>query len=299
MTSSTLSDFSNALADAAARAGESTLLVDSRRRFPASGIALAADLVLTADHVVEREEDLAVMLPDGSRLAAKLAGRDPGSDLALLRLEQGAATPAEFVAEEPRVGQIVLALGRPAPEGIQASLGVISALAGPAHTGHGNRLERYFRSDVTLLPGFSGGPLVDSAGRVLGLNTSGFGAGTAITIPASLARRTAEILAQHGRIRRGYLGIRSQAVELPATVRQTLGNSQNSGLLLVSVEADSPAAQGGLMIGDILISLAGKAVSDHESLMSCLSGDVVGKAIPAIVLRGGQPSTLSITVGEQ
>src|SRR5512145_766956 len=121
MTNHSLNDFSNSLADAAARAGDWTVLVDARHRISASGIALKADQVLTANHVVERDEDINILLADGSRLSAKVAGRDPGSDLALLQLEQPAATAAELATDEARVGQIVLALARPTPEGIQAS----------------------------------------------------------------------------------------------------------------------------------------------------------------------------------
>jgi len=299
MSTSILVDLSNALADAAAKGGASTVLVNARQRMPASGIAIQADLILAADHTIEREEDITVILPDGTELAARLAGRDPGSDLAVLRLERPAATPAEPVKDETRVGQIVLAVGRPATEGLQASLGVISAIAGPVHTGGGGVLERYIRTDTTPFPGFSGGPLVDSSGRVVGLNTSGFGHGAAITIPVDLAWKTAETLVTHGHVQRGYLGIRSQGVEIPAASQQALGRSHPTGLLLVGVENDSPAGAGGLMVGDILVGIGGQAVLDHDQLMAQLSASVVGQPTPVEVLRGGRPVTLTITVGER
>jgi S1-C subfamily serine protease len=299
MSTNVLVDLSNALAEAAAKAGASTVLVNARQRMPASGIAIQADLVLTADHAVEREEDISVLLPDGTQLSARLAGRDPGSDLAVLRLEKPLAAPAEPAQEETRVGQMVLAVGRPTPEGIQASLGVISAIGGPVHTGSGSTLERYIRTDTTPFPGFSGGPLVDSSGRVVGLNTSGFGWGASITIPADLAWKTAEALVQHGHVRRGYLGIRSQPVELTASVQKALGRSHATGLLLVGVENDSPAGAGGLMVGDILVGVAGHPVLDHEQLMAHLAGSVVGQPVAIEVLRGGQPATLTVTVGER
>jgi S1-C subfamily serine protease len=297
MSTNTLVELSNALADAAAKGGASTVLVNARQRMPASGIALQADLVLAADHTIEREEDITVILADGTELSARLAGRDPGSDLAVLRLEKPLATPAEPVTEETRVGQIVLAVGRPTTEGIQASLGVISAIAGPVHTGSGGVIERYIRTDTTPFPGFSGGPLVDSSGRVVGLNTSGFGRGAAITIPADLAWKTAETLVAHGHVQRGYLGIRSQGVEIPAAAQKAFGRSQATGLLLVGVENDSPASAGGLMVGDILVGIAGHAVLDHDQLMTQLSASVVGQPAPVEVLRGGQPLTVTINVG--
>ena len=299
MSTNVLVDLSNALADAAAKAGASTVLVNARERMPASGIVLQPDLVLTADHTVEREEDINVILPDGTQLAARLAGRDPGSDLAVLRLEKPQASPAEAAPDETRVGQMVLAVGRPSPEGIQASLGVISAIGGPVHTGSGGTLERYIRTDTTPFPGFSGGPLVDSSGRVVGLNTSGFGWGASITIPASLAWKTADALVQHGHVQRGYLGIRSQAVETPGAAQKALGRSQPTGLLLVGVESDSPAASGGLMVGDILVGIAGQAVLDHEQLMVQLAGVAVGQPVAIELLRGGQPVVLNVAVGER
>lgn len=297
MTNHSLTDFSNILADAAARAGAWTVLVDARHRIPASGIALKADQVLTANHAVERDEDINILLPDGSHQGAKVAGRDAGSDLTLLQLEQPTATPAEFATEEPRVGQIVLALARPTPEGIQASLGVISAIGGPVRTGRGTRLERYYRTDATPLPGFSGGPLINAAGQALGLTTSGFGTDTAITIPAKVAQQVAETLAQHGRVLRGHLGIRSQLVELSAAAQQALGREQASGLLLVGLESDSSGSQAGMIVGDILVGMSDQVISDHEDLLAYLYGDVVGKEAAATILRGGQPVTITVTVG--
>lgn len=299
MNSNILVDLSNALAEAATKAGSFTMLVNARQRMPASGIAFQADLVLAADHTIEREDDITVVLPDGTELSARLAGRDPGSDLAVLRLEKPLAAPAEIVAEESRVGQIVLAIGRPTTEGIQASLGVISAIAGPVHTGSGSVLARYIRTDTTPFPGFSGGPLVNSSGRVVGLNTSGFGRGAAITIPASLARKIAATLVTHGRVQRGFLGIRSQGVELPTASQKALGREQTTGLLLVGVEKDSPAGAGGLMVGDILVGFAGQAVPDHDQLMAQLSAFAVGQPAAVEVLRGGQPVTATVTVGSR
>ena len=294
-----LAALSESMANAVEKAGAATVLVDGRRRMPASGIAFAADLVLTADHVIERDEDIPVGLPDGSQLAARLAGRDPGSDLAVLRLPSAVAALAETAPQEARIGQLVLALGRPTPEGIQASLGVISAVGGPVRTGRGGLLERYLRTDAIPYPGFSGGPLVDTAGRVVGLNTSGLARGASLAIPAGLAWQIAESLARHGSVRRGYLGVRSQPVAIPAAQQKALGRQQASGLLLVSVEENSPAEAGGLMVGDILTGLAGQPLTDPDELLARLTGEVVGQATPVEVLRGGQPTLITVTIGER
>jgi S1-C subfamily serine protease len=297
---------SDAMAEAVARAGASTVLVDARRRLPASGIVYAADLILTADHVIERDEEITILLADGQRLAATVAGRDPGNDLAVLRLDSNAAgagaalIPAEPARQPARVGQLALALGRPSEEGIQASLGVISAIGGPARTGRGGLLEQYLRTDTIPYPGFSGGPLIDVVGRILGVNTSGLApGGTAITIPAGLAWPLAEALAAHGHVRRGYLGIRSQPVEIPAAQRQALGRDQKVGLLLVGVEEDAPAARGGLMLGDILVGLGGEPIMDPDQLLARLAGEVVGKETLVEILRVGQPVQIRVTIGER
>jgi S1-C subfamily serine protease len=291
--------FSETLADAVETAAASTVLVDARRRFPASGIAFAADLVLTADHVVERDEDIRILLPDGSQSAAVVAGRDPGSDLAVLRLPQGNLRPAQPAAQPARIGQLVLALGRPSADGVQASLGVISALNGPVRTGRGGLLESYLRTDATPYPGFSGGPLIDAAGRILGINTSGLAHGISLTIPSGLAWETAATLAQHGHVRRGYLGIRSQPVAIPSAQQQSLGREQAGGLLLVGVEENGPAAQAGLLVGDILVGLAGAPVTDPDDLLTRLVGAMVGQPALLQVLRGGQPVEFTVIIGER
>jgi S1-C subfamily serine protease len=297
--SNPLITLSESMVQAVEKAALSTVLVNGRRRIPASGIVYSPELVVTADHVVERDEDITVTLADGSSVSASIAGRDPGNDLALLRLEKTSATPAERANGEPRVGQMVIALGRPSLGGIEASFGILSAIGGPVRTGRGGLLERYLRTDAVPFPGFSGGPLVDVEGKVVGLNTSGLAHGAAITIPAFLVWPDAENLAKFGYIKRGYLGIRSQQVELAPELRKALNREQETGLLLVSVETGSPAELSGLIVGDILVAIEGQAIADHDELMVHLSGDVVGKSLPIQILRGGQPMNISATVGER
>jgi S1-C subfamily serine protease len=297
--SNPLVDLSEAMVEAVEKAARATVLVNGRRRMPASGILYASDLVVTAEHVVERDEDITVTLADGTNVSASIAGRDPGNDLALLRLGKAAGISAEKASGEPRVGQLVIALGRPSNEGIEASLGIISAIGGPVRTGHGVVLERYLRTDAVPFPGFSGGPLVDVEGKVVGLNTSGLAHGAAITIPAYLVWSDAENLAKFGYIKRGYLGIRSEQVELAADLRKELGREQETALLLVSVESGSPAEASGLIVGDILVAIEGKAITDHDELMLHLGGEAVGVALSVQVLRGGKPMFIPVKVGER
>jgi S1-C subfamily serine protease len=295
--STPLTDFSNALTAAVEKGGASTVLVDARKRYPASGIAFAEDLVLTADHVV-REDNLKVTLTDGRTLDAALAGRDPGSDLALLRLGEKALTPAS-TSDSVKVGQLVLALGRPSKAGIQVSWGIVTALGGPVRTHRGGWLDEFLQTETTPYPGFSGGPLVNTEGDVLGLNTSGLTPGSSLTIPVKVAWRIADLLARHGSVRRGYLGVRTQPVELPDAVRKSLQREQASGLLVLWLEENGPAQRGGLFVGDTIVAVGGQPVSDPDDLFAALHSDTVGKPIAVEVLRGGKPETVTVTVGER
>lgn len=290
-----LNDFSTTLADAAEKAGAVTVLVDARRRISASGVIVRPDLILTADHVIERDEDVSVLLPDGRVVEVLVAGRDPATDLAVLRLESGGLSPAAAAPAEGRVAQLVLAIGRPSARGIQASLGIISSLG----AGRGGRLKRYYRVDAIPYPGFSGGPLVDAAGQVLGLNTSGLTRGSLVAIPAGIAWQIADTLAQFGHIRRGYLGVRSQRVEIQEASRSALGREQRTGLLVVSVESGSPASESGLLVGDILVAIDGEAVHEPDDLLVRLAGGLAGHKITLQVLRGGQPQHIPVTIGEK
>jgi S1-C subfamily serine protease len=293
-----LTDFSNGLITAVETAGASTVTVDARKRYPASGIAYSEDLVLTADHVVTREENIKIVLPDGRSLAATIAGRDPGSDLAVLRLAEKALRPAN-TSNDVKVGQLVLALGRPSGEGMQASWGIVTSIDGPARTSRGGMLDEFIRSETTPYPGFSGGPLANTEGQILGLNTSGLTRGSSLTIPVKVAWQVADALAQHGSVKRGYLGVRTQPVEIPETGRQGLKREQSQGLLVLWLEEGGPAAQGGLLVGDILVAVNGQAVGDPDDLFAALNSDTVGKAVAVEVLRGGRPETVQVTVGER
>ncbi len=295
----TLDNFSNDLAAAVERGGMGTVLVDARHRYPASGIAYATDLVLTADHVITRDDDLRIATADKKTYAVTVAGRDPNSDLALLLLSEKALSPAKVTEAAAKVGQLVLALGRPSHEGIQASWGIITAIGGPARMGRGGLLEEYIQTETTSYPGFSGGPLVNTSGDVLGLNTSGLTRGMALTIPVKFAWRIADALAKHGTVKRGYLGVRTQAVDIPESARKALKREQEHGLLVLWLEAKGPAEISNVLVGDIIVAISGQAVGDPDDLFAALNGDIVGKSIAVEILRGGKPETLQVTVGER
>ena len=293
-----LTDFSNGLTSAIEKAGASTILVDARKRYPASGIAYAEDLILTADHVVTREDDIKVTLLNGKSLNATIAGRDPGSDLALLRLAEKSLSPAQ-TSDSIKVGQLVLALGRPSSAGMQASWGIVTAISGPTRTHRGGLLDEYIQTETTPYPGFSGGPLINTEGEVVGLNTSGLTRGSSLTIPVKMAWRVADALAKHGSVKRGYLGVRTQPVDVTEAARSSLGREQSHGLLVLWLEDGGPAQQAGLLVGDIIVAISGQAVGDADDLFAALGSDTVGKAVAVEVLRGGRPETVSVTVGER
>lgn len=292
-----LRTLSNQMADAVERVSPTLVLVNGRQGRPGSGIVYAQDLVLTADHVLEREEDLTIVTHDGRTLPAQFAGRDLATDLAVLRVANLGINPAVASTEQARVGQLVLAVGRSANDGPMASVGIVSAVGGPLRIAQGTTLERYIRTDAIPYPGFSGGPLIDTQGAVLGITTTGLLNSATLAIPTTIAWGIAETLAKQGFIKRGYLGISSQLVQLPEA--QRAGRSEEHGLLIVQVDEDSPAQKGGLLLGDILIAIDSHPLKDAEDLRSLLSGDRVGKTIPVEVIRGGKLQTLQVTVGQR
>jgi S1-C subfamily serine protease len=294
-----LEQLSEAMAEAVAKAGQSTVTVNARRGVSASGIAWAAGVVVTADHVIERDEEITVGFEAGTEAPAKLAGRDPGTDLAVLRVEQKDMKAIERRVEAMRVGEVVLAVGRPGPGGAMASLGIVSALEGPWRTRRGGKIEGLIRTEATLYPGFSGGPLIDASGRMVGLNTSGPGRGAGLAIPVADVGRVVALLLKHGRVSRGYLGIGSQPARISEAQAAKLGRAQETGLLVVSVEAGSPAEGGGLLVGDILVSLGDESLRDTSDLQTQLGPESVGQATPVVALRGGEPVSLTVTVGER
>ncbi len=294
---SALGVLSEGMADAVEKIGPSVVQVNGRRRRPASGVVYADRNVLTASHVVEREEDLSVVTHEGRTLEVRFVGRDPANDLAVLEAADLGETVAEPAAGGVRVGQISLAVARPNREGIRASFGVVSSVGGPLRTGRGTRLERYVQTDATPYPGFSGGPLINAEGDVLGITTLGFARGVALAVPADVAWDVAGTLAERGSVKRGYLGILSQPVRLPTA--QRMGLEAGGGLLVVGVDEDSPAGKGGVLVGDILVSLDATTVADTEELLALLTGDKVGREVPVGVVRGGEQKTLHVTVGER
>ncbi len=296
----TLADVSNVLTQTVEDISPSILCVEARRRLPASGIVWSSDgLVVSASHVVKRDDKIKLGLADGSTSKAKVIGRDATTDLVLLQAEAKDLSTPRWVANETeamKVGRMVLALGR-LGHSVQATLGILSAVEEAWTTPMGGKIDRYIQTDVVMYPGFSGGPLVGATGEVLGLNSSHLVRGVSATVPLSTLKRLIETLASHGRVRRGYLGVSSQIVNLPSALAEQLG--QETGLLVVSVEADSPAEGGGLLLGDTIVALDGIAVRNQDDLLALMSTDRIDKAVSVKLVRGGQVQALQVTIGER
>ena len=289
---------SDALAASVATTGQSILRMETRRRMPATGVAYRADgVIVTSNHVVDRDDNLRVGLPNGDTVEAKLIGRDPSTDLALLKVAGVTLTPPAWAdVKDIKVGHLVLALGRPGRE-VTATLGVVSAFESAEKMRIGAQLDYYLQTDVTMYPGFSGGALLSASGHVYGINTSALMDGVSLTITTATIVRVAEHLLKHGKMSRGFLGVGTQPVKLPALVAEAL--KQETGLMVMTVESDSPAEKGGLFLGDTLVSLEGKALHTPETLRGMLSSEMVGRAITLRVLRGGQLQDVSVTIGER
>ncbi len=294
----TLTQFSDDLAQLVEASSPFIVRVEARRRLPASGVVWSSDgLIVTSHHVVERDDNIKVGLPDGDTANAKLVGRDPTTDIAVLRVEASdLQTPALVNPDGLRVGHLALALGRPG-KSVLATLGIVSALGDSWRTPAGGRIDRYFQTDVVMYPGFSGGPLVDSSGQVAGINTSAILRGVSLVIPVQTLSSVVDTLVAHGHVRRGYIGVSAQPVRLPEDIEQQVG--QETGLLLASVESDSPAASGGLILGDTIVALNGQPTRHLDDLQGLLGGDAVGASVSVRIVRGGQIRELTVVIGER
>ncbi len=292
----TLAALSAELAGAVAHAGNAVVRVDDGSRLTATGVLWSEDgLVLTTSHGVERDQDLTVELADGMRLPAAIVGRDGETDLALLRVTGAKWSPIlRADPEAVQVGQLALALGRPGESGLQATLGIISARQ---EAQDGDRPEYILHTDAVLYPGFSGGPLVNVQGQIVGLLNLNFGRGMGVALGLPILTHVAEALLAGGSVQRGYLGVSTQAVPLPASLKINLGTNQEIGLLVVQVESGGPADKAGLLLGDMLLGIGEGRFADVDDLRRHLRGLAAGQAVTLKIVRGGAAQELPVTLG--
>ncbi|HEV8211819.1 MAG TPA: trypsin-like peptidase domain-containing protein [Vicinamibacterales bacterium] len=296
MATDLLSTFSNQLADAVSAASPAVVQVQGRRR-PASGLVYAEDVVLTTVRALGREDGLHVRRDDGRTLDAELAGWDPTTSLAVLRVAGLDTRPLSPSAAAPRVGHLALAVARSWSNVVTASAGIVSVIGGPLPTGRRRAIDQVIRTTAPMHDGFSGGAFLDTAGGLIGIATASAIRGLGIVIPAAIAWKTAATVLEHGSLKRGYLGLAGQPVALPEGQRGADG--RENALLVVGVTAGSPAAAAGLLVGDLLLEFDGHHVEAPEELLDLLLGDRVGKTVPLKVLRGGTVAELTVTIGER
>jgi S1-C subfamily serine protease len=292
---SNISDLSRDLGNVVETLGASVVRVEARRRTPATGVVWADGVIVTTSHGVEREEGIEIAGPDGTTGKAELAGRDPATDIAVLKGTVAGVKPTTWSdLDGVKVGHLALAVARPGRT-VRASLGIVSTLGADWRTDAGGKIDRYLQTDLELFPGFSGSLLADVGGRVLGLNTSGLLRRYSMAIPTSTAKRVVESLLTRGRVQRGHLGIVSYPVRLPSSLESSVG--QRTGLLVAQVQADSPAEKAGITLGDVLIAFNGRPVTHVGELFEQLDEDQIGKEVVVRVVRGGEPRDIKVTVG--
>ncbi|HEX9442561.1 MAG TPA: trypsin-like peptidase domain-containing protein [Candidatus Binatia bacterium] len=295
-----LQSLSRDLADAVKQVGAAVVAINARRHLSSSGVYWRDGIIVTAAHTLRRTEDISVILAGGQTVAAALAGADPSTDLAVIKVDAAGLTPPRFGdSSQLEVGHVVLAAGRGAERGLNATLGIIGVLSGAWRTWRGGLIDRFIGLDLELHPGAAGGPLTDAHGRVLGINTSGLSRHMALTVPASTVDRVVGRLLETGYIRRGYLGLGMRPIPLPQDLKSALGLSSDSGLLVVSVEPNGPGGSAGLLFGDVIAALEGKAIGDMQDLQGLLGPESVGSTMPLSVVRGGNLVEVNVTVGER
>jgi S1-C subfamily serine protease len=299
-TNSTLQALSHDLTQAVEQISRSVVAVNARRHLSSSGVYWRDGIIVTAAHTIRRTEDISVTLSSGQIVAANFAGADPSTDLAVLKIKSEELSIPHFGdAAQLQVGHLVLAVGRGARRGLNATLGMVGVLSGAWRTWRGGLIDQFIGLDLVLHPGVAGGPLVDAHARVLGINTSAPSRNIALAIPVSTVNRVVERLLEKGHMNRGYLGLGMQPVRLPEELKTALKLSANSGLIVVTVDPEGPGGKAGVLFGDVIVALEGTAVSSVRDLQVFLDPESVGKIITVSFIRGGQLAKVNVTVGER
>ena len=300
MANSIMETISNEFAAAAEKAGSNVVAVHARRWMPTSGIEWKRGVVVTVHHGVQRDEDIKVLLDGGRAVSAKLAGRDPSTDIAVLRIEEGSSgAPQLGDSTSLRLGHLVLALGRTRRGDLVASSGIIGGISGEWRNRHGGNLDQHIRLDLALYPGFSGGPLLNARGEVIGVNTRGLGHGRAVTVPVATVNRVVEQLLEKGHIARPYLGVAMQPVKVPENMRSKLPAEMRVGLLVMHVENSGPAEKAGVMLGDVLFEVGGKTVEHVDAIQDSLATAKIGDVLQIRLIRAGEIKAVSVALGER
>jgi S1-C subfamily serine protease len=277
----------------------SVVAVHGRRHTPSSGVVWKDGVIVTAEHALWKGDDIMITTPEGGTLTAKVAGRDSGSDIAVLRFDGHTMPPVKISTGEIYPGNAAIVVGRSPNSGVNGSFGVVSAVSGSWRTWRGGQLERYCRLDVTLFPGSSGGAVANERGEVIGIATSALSRVAPLAIPSEAVNRIVTQILEKGRVPQGYLGIGLQSVPLPEGFQKEFSASRSQALMVLTVEPGGPADKGGILVGDIVLELDGKAVETIEDIQSRLHGESVGTSLAARIIRGGEEKSCTLRVEER
>ena len=300
MANSILETISSEFSSAAEKVGGGVVAVHARRWLPTSGIEWKKGVVVTVHHGVQRDEDIKVLLDGNRAVSAKLVGRDPRTDIAVIRIEErSSSAPQLGDSTSLRLGHLVLALGRTRRGDLVASSGIIGGISGEWRNRRGGQLDQQIRLDLALYPGFSGGPLLNARGEVVGINTRGLAHGRAVTVPVATVNRVVEELLEKGHIARPHLGIAMQPVEVPDNMRSKLPAETRVGLLVMHVENDGPAEKAGVLLGDVLFEVGGGTVEHVGAIQDSLAAAKIGDVLQVRVIRAGEIKPVSVTLGER
>jgi S1-C subfamily serine protease len=295
-----LIELSNELAQLTDRAATSVVAVHAETRGSSSGIVWRSGVIVTSEHALRRDEEIQVTLPSGRVVPATLAGRDPSTDIAVLNCaEANSAVPEAGDVSTLKPGSLALVVGRTRVSGPVAALGVVSLVASDRRTWTGGSLAPYIRLDVGLQPTAVGGAVVSAHGDTIGLATPRFARFGAIAVPASAINKIADTLLKKGRIPHGYLGVGLQPISLPDILRESLQRKEKTAAIVLEIQPDGPADKAGIVIGDILVSLAGHPVARPGDVQAILAGDAIGKSLALKFIRGGSVQEGSIVVAER
>jgi S1-C subfamily serine protease len=260
-----------------------------------TGMVWRSGIIVASEQSLPRNDDFEVVAAGGSVLTASIAGRDPSTNIAILRLAEEIASPS-IAAGEARTGAIALAIGAEGTGGVSARLGLVNLAGGEWHSSHGGLIDRRIVLDVSLARREEGGPVFDAAGACLGMSTFG-PRGQVIAIPTATIERIVPLLLKDGRIARGWLGVALQAVAVPDALRETA--DQSSGLMVMSVVEDGPAAQAGIIAGDIILSVDGISAHRFRKMARHFGSDSIGRKADLRLIRSGKVITVQTTIAER
>jgi S1-C subfamily serine protease len=278
---------------------DSIVTVHGGGRSTSSGVVWRPGVVVTVRQGLRRSDSLQVA-HRGEPFAATLAGTDPGTDLAVLRIDPGATKPATTSnAPSVHVGELVLAVGRSSLGDISASSGIVARLGSAWRTWRGGQMDRLIRPDLQLYVGQSGSALVNEGRQVLGINSSALARSAVITVPAATIDRVVDAILERGHVPRPFLGAAMQAVPVPEAQRAHFGEGVDEALLVLHVEPNAPAASGGILVGDLLLSVDGHAVHNVHEVQHRLSSLKVGDPVVIGVVRGGVKMDLKVVLADR